>query len=97
MPRQSERFTVERHQDVAGLLVRLLDELERLGQDIGHSYGANANVAAEALNAIAAVDRVRELLDSELDRDFPRDPAQVGNIRLASVYYPPRWAERRMS
>jgi hypothetical protein len=95
MPRQSERFTIERHQDVAGLLVRLRDELERLGQDIGHSYGAGA--AAEALSAVAAVDRVRELLDGELDRDFPRDPGQVGNIRLASVYYPPRWQERRAS
>ncbi len=95
MPRQSDRFTYERHEDVAELLVRLRQQLERLGADIGHSYGAGA--AAEAQNAVAAVDRVREILDLELDRDFPRDPAQVGNIRLASVYYPPRWAERRAS
>ncbi len=93
MPRQSERFSYERHQDVAELLVRLHDELERLGDDLGRSYGNGA--AAEAMNAVAAVDRVREMMDSQLDRDFPRDPAQVNNIRIGSVYYPPRWAERR--
>ncbi|HLY58462.1 MAG TPA: hypothetical protein VKS60_23065 [Stellaceae bacterium] len=95
MMRLREPFSYERHRDVAEYLVRLREELQRLQQDIDESYGAPA--AGEARNAVAAVDRIREVLDTQLERDFPRDPAQVCSVRLASIYYPPRWHEARQA
>jgi hypothetical protein len=92
MLRNREPFSLERHQDVAGLLVRLSEEMSRLGRDIGHAYGASA--AAEALDAVTAIDRVRGNLDALLARELPCDPAQINNIRLGSIYFP-HWAEQR--
>lgn len=93
MMRLREPFSFERHQDVAAYLVKVREELQRLEQDIDECYGAP--VADKARNAVAAVDRIREVLDSQLERDFPRDPAQVCSVRLGSIYYPPRWQEAR--
>jgi hypothetical protein len=90
MMRLREPFSVERHRDVAAFLVRLRQDLQQLEQDIGQCYGEP--VAEEARQAVAAVDRIREVLDEQLERDFPRDPAQISNIRLGSIYYP-RWHE----
>jgi hypothetical protein len=73
--------------------MRLRRELQRLEEDIDGAYGTSA--ANEARNAVQAVDRVREMLDGQLERDFPRDPAQICNIRLVSIYYPPQWHEAR--
>ncbi len=89
MIRLRQPFSYEHHRDAADLLVRLRADLERLGQALGASDGESA--AGEAQNAVAARDKVREMLDDQLDRDFPRDPDQVCNIRLGSIYYPPRW------
>jgi hypothetical protein len=36
---------------------------------------------------MAALDRVRKMLDIELDRDYPRDSGQVCNVRLTSLYH----------
>ena len=88
-----EPFSVERHQDIASFLVRLRHDLQRLESDIDGAYGASA--AAEARGAVAAVDRVRAMLDDQFERDFPRDPAQICSIRLGSIYYPPQWHEAR--
>jgi hypothetical protein len=93
MSHKANRFSFERHQDAASMLVRLRQDLKRLGEDINRSYGADA--ALEADEAIAALDRVREMLDIELDRDYPRDSGQVCNVRLTSLYYPPRRDEHR--
>ena len=84
MPRYHEPFSYDRHQTAAELLARVIGELEQLGSELDQCYGPSAAATAEA--AVAAVDSVRELLDSQLDRDFPRDPAQVCNVRLGSVY-----------
>ena len=94
MPQHHEPFSYDRHQDAAELLARLIGELEQLGSEIDHSYGRSA--AAKARAAIDAIDGVREALDLQLERDFPRDSGQVCSVRLGSVYYPARWAERRV-
>ena len=89
MMRLREPFSFERHQDVAAFLVRLRADLRELEMAIGHSYGEP--VAEKARDAVAAVDGIREVLDEQLERDFPRDPGQICSIRLGSIYYPPRW------
>jgi len=93
MSHKAKRFSFENHQDAASMLVRLRQDLKRLGDDITRSYGADA--ALETGEAIAALDRVRDMLDTELDRDYPRDSGHVCNVRLTSLYYPPRLDERR--
>jgi hypothetical protein len=94
MGQPREPFSYERHQDVAALLDRLHLELERLGQDLGNCYGAG--VAAQAFEAVSAVDKVRETLHGQLQRDFPPvSPNQVCGVRLGSIYVPARFTEHR--
>jgi hypothetical protein len=89
MIRHRESFSAERHRDVAAQLERMRGDLDRLGDDIGSAYGDPAAEAAR--QAVAAIDRIRAGLDDQLGQDFPADPAQIGAIRLGSVYCPPRW------
>jgi len=93
MIRHREKFSVERHLAVAAQLERMRGDLDRLGDDIGASYGDSAAEAAR--NAMAAIDRIREGLDEQLAHDFPCDPVQIGAIRLGSVYRPQHWHRPR--
>lgn len=93
MQRVQEPFSYEHHQQVAELLDRVRCELAALGRDLDDSYGADA--AAQASIAVSAIDRVRRMMHTQIDRDFPRAPDQVCAIRLASIYHPDHWEEQR--
>lgn len=88
-----EPFDYEQHQDAAALLNRVTEELDELGQDLDRSYGANA--VAAVIEAKRALDNVRSVLDGQLGREFQREGAGVCQVRLGSIYFPPRWRDQQ--